>query len=99
MGEKSREYLAGWLLNHRPNFVVIHTENSTSFFQHPSSITLKCQGKGYIFSVLMERDTYETELEENFNAFCPDKYTEDSISIMDMKRRIEIIERYQKDVT
>ncbi len=97
MGEKSREYFAAWLSTHRPNFVVVHTENSTSFFRHPLSITIKRQGKGYLFSIVTNKGIYETELEEGFNAFCPDKYTENSISIMDMKNSIEIVERYQKD--
>ncbi len=35
MGEKSREYLAAWLSTHKPNFVVIHTEKFTKFFEFP----------------------------------------------------------------
>ncbi len=97
MGEKSREYFAVWLTNHRPTFVVIHTENSTNFFQQPMSLTLKRQGKGYAFSVRTDKELCELELDIEFNAFCSDKYTENSITIMDMKSSVEVIEKYQRN--
>ncbi len=97
MGEKSREYLAAWLASHRPNFVVIHTEKFTKFFKFPVFLGIERRGENYIFLLhTFDRTITEVELNERFNAFCIDKYTEQELSIIDMKTSIEIIEKYEK---
>ncbi len=98
MGEKSREYVASWLSNHRPNFVVIHTKKFTEFFQEPLSLGIKRRGEGYTFFLhSVEGENVEVELGENFNAFCVDKYSEEAVSIVDLKNSIDIIEKYKND--
>ncbi|GEM_PF-1559030 len=98
MGEKSREYIAAWLSSHRPNFVVIHTKNFTEFFQDPLSLGIKRKGNGYMFFLnSVEEINVEIELNENFNAFCVNKYSEETLSIVDSRNSIEIIEKYKND--
>ncbi len=96
MGERSREYFAVWLAGHKPNFVVAHTQESTHFFRFPSFINLKRVGKGYVFSLKSDGFSFKMELEEGFNAFCMDKYLENSVSLVDSKCSVEIIEEYDK---
>jgi hypothetical protein len=97
MGEKSREYFAMWLSSHKPNFVVVHTQQSTHFFRSPSFINLKRRGKGYIFSLKADDLFLEIELDEEFNAFCLDKFKENAVSLMDMKNSVEVIEEYERN--
>ncbi len=98
LSEKSREYIASWLSSHRPNFVVVHTQNFTEFFQDPLSLGIKSKGNGYMFFLnSAEGISLEIELNEKFNAFCIDKYSEEELSIVDLKNSIEIIEKYKND--
>ncbi len=95
MGEKSKEYLMIWLANHRPCFVILNTPDSTEFFQNPSRLNLKRKGDFYTFYVFsFDGEMVEVELDRNFSAFCPDRYDERHLSIVDSKNTVEIVERY-----
>jgi|UniRef100_A0A7V3VSG8 hypothetical protein len=96
MSEKSREFFAEWLFDHKPEVVVINSIGMVEFFRIPFRISLKYIGNSYLFAVQIEKgERFELEIESDFNALCSDKYDAHTLLIVDSKSSIEIVEDYK----
>ncbi|BBJ27862.1 hypothetical protein [Athalassotoga saccharophila] len=96
MSEKSRRFVAEWLFNHEPEFVVINSKDSVEFFRYPRRISLKFNGTNYDFSVESDSERFEVEIGNDFTALCPDKYKESSLLIVDSVISVEMVERFER---
>ncbi len=96
MSEKSRRFVAEWLFNHKPEFVVINSRDSVEFFRSPCRISLKFNGTNYDFFIESDSERFELEIENSFTALCPDKYKESSLLIVDSVISVEMVERFER---
>lgn len=95
MSEKSRMFVAEWLFDHKPEFVIINSRDSVDFFKSPVRISLKFNGKCYHLSVDLDSTKFEMDIENEFTALCPDKYNESTLLIVDSMNSVEIVENYK----
>lgn len=95
MSEKSKMFVAEWLFDHKPEFVIVNSESSVEFFKSPVRIGLKFNGKCYHLFVESNSTKFEMDIESDFTALCPDKYNENTLLIVDSTNSVEIVENYK----